>query len=86
MADAGLKYVETYVSRCQNTVARFIATRPIMDLCLAEEQRPDPRVSKRWCEQDGVDVERMWTAAWEAKRTGGGVDGQDRDRDRLSSW
>ena len=47
MAEAGLQEVETYVSRRQNTVTQFIATRPIMDLCLATEQRPGPRVSKR---------------------------------------
>ena len=48
MTDTVLQEVETYVSCRQNTVARFIATRPIMDLCLAEEQKPGPQVS-RWC-------------------------------------
>ena len=37
MAEAGLQEVDTYVSRCQNTVAQFIATRPIRNLCLAAE-------------------------------------------------
>ena len=59
MAEVELQEVETYVSRRQNTVAQFIASRPIMDLCLAAERRPGPRVSKRWWEQDGVDVERI---------------------------
>ena len=36
MAEAGLQKVETYVSRRQNTVEQYILTRPIMDLCLAE--------------------------------------------------
>ena len=35
MAEAGLQEMETYVSGLQNTVAQYIATRPIMDLCLA---------------------------------------------------
>ena len=48
MVKALLQEVETYVSRRQNMVAKFIATRPIMDLCLAAEWRPGPRVSKRW--------------------------------------
>ena len=44
MEEAGLKEVETYVSCRQNTVAQFIVTRPIMDLCLETEWRPGPRV------------------------------------------
>ena len=34
MVEAGLQEVDTYVSRRQNTVSQFIATRPIMDLSL----------------------------------------------------
>ena len=48
MAGAGLHEVETYVYRRQNTVAQYIATRPIMDLCLAEKQRLGPRVKMQW--------------------------------------
>ena len=40
MAEAGFKQLETYVSLCQKQVAKFIDTRPIMDLCLAAERRP----------------------------------------------
>ena len=55
MAKTVLQEVETYVSRHHNTVAQFIATRPIMDIatrpimdmCLVAEQRPGPRVYKR---------------------------------------
>ena len=35
MAEAVLHEVDTYASRNQNTFAQFIATRPIMDLCMA---------------------------------------------------
>ena len=69
MAEVGLQEVETYVSRRQNTVKHCINTIPIMYLCLAEEQIPGPRVSKWWWEQDGVDVEGMRTASWEAEWT-----------------
>ena len=48
MEEAELQEVYTYVSRHQNKIAQFIATRPIMDLCLAEERRPGSRVSNRW--------------------------------------
>ena len=50
MAEVGLQDMETYVSGSQNTVAQYIATRPIMDLCLAAERRPGPRVEMRWRE------------------------------------
>ena len=36
MADSGLQEVDTYVSCHQNTLSQFIATRPIMELCLEE--------------------------------------------------
>ena len=45
MVEAGLQEVETYVSCCQNIVAPYIATRYIVDLCLAEKWRPGPRVA-----------------------------------------
>ena len=48
MLEAGLQEVETYVSRRQNTVAQFIVTRLIMDLCLVAEWRPGPQVYRRW--------------------------------------
>ena len=35
--EVGLEEVETYVLRLQNTVAQYIATRPILELCLAVE-------------------------------------------------
>ena len=35
MGEVGLREVRTYASRRQNTVPYYIATRPIMDLCLA---------------------------------------------------
>ena len=48
MAEVGLQEVETYVSRRQNTVAKYIATRPIIDLCLMAKRRPGPRLAMRW--------------------------------------
>ena len=46
MVEAGLQEFETHFSRLQNTFTQLIATRPIMDLCLAAERRPGSRVSK----------------------------------------
>ena len=62
MTEARLQEVETYVSRCQNTVKQFIVNRPLMDLCMAAEQRPGSRVTKRWWDQDVMDVVGVWTA------------------------
>ena len=71
MAEADLQEVETYVSRRQSTVTQYIATRPIMDLCLAAKRRPGPRVATRWWEQEGLDLEGIRTAAREADQTEG---------------
>ena len=83
MVEVRLRGAKTYVSCRQNTVTQFIATRPIMDLCLAAEWMPGSRVAKQWWEQDGLDLEGMWTAAWEAERTEGGeeTDGTDTETD-----
>ena len=47
-----------------------------MDLCLALEQGPGSRVTKRWWEKDGLDVEGMQMVAWEAEQTEGGGGGR----------
>ena len=75
MAEAVLQEVETYASRRQNTVTQYISTRPIMDLCLAGNRRPGPRVEMRWWEQEGLDLEGMRTAAREEERTEEDTDG-----------
>ena len=48
MEETGFQEVETYVSLRQNTVTQFIATRPIIDLCLEMEWRPGSRVTNQW--------------------------------------
>ena len=48
MAEAGLEEVKTYISHCQITVAHYITTRPIVDLCLETDQHPQVRVYERW--------------------------------------
>ena len=48
MTEAGLQEVENYVSRRQNTEEKYIATIPIMDMCLSEKRRPGPRVAIQW--------------------------------------
>ena len=74
--------MEKYVSYRQNKSAQFITTRPIIDLCLAAEQRPRSRVAKRWWDQDVLDLEGMWTAAHEAEHTEWG---EDKDRTEIET-
>ena len=63
MAEAGMQEVETYVSHRQNNVTQFIATRPIMDLCLETVWNPGAWVLKRWWEKEGIGMEGIWEAA-----------------------
>ena len=56
MEEEVLQEVETYVSRRQNTFTQFIATIPIMDLCLVAARSPGSRVSKQWWYQEGLDL------------------------------
>ena len=58
MAEAGFKEIGVYVTRRQNTVAQYIATQPILELCEKSVQRPGAWVSRRWREKKGLDLER----------------------------
>ena len=53
--DAGIVRARTSVLRRQNTVAQFVATRPILALCEGTERRGGTRVLQRWWEQPGID-------------------------------
>ena len=53
--EAGIVRARTSVLRRQNTVAQFIATRPILGLCEVTERRGGTRVPQRWWEQPGID-------------------------------
>ena len=53
--EAGIVRARTSVLRRKNTVAQFIATRPILGLCEVTERRGGTRVPQRWWEQPGID-------------------------------
>ena len=61
--DAGIVRARTSVLRRQNTVAQFVATRPILVICEGTERRGGTRVPQRWWEQTGID----WRMAREMK-------------------
>ena len=55
MKEAGIVRIQTSILRRQNTVAQFIATRPILGLCEGAVRRPGARVPSRWWEQTRID-------------------------------
>ena len=48
-------------------VAHYIATRPIIDLCEEAVWRPGTWVTKRWWDQEVIDLEGEWEAAYEGE-------------------
>ena len=48
MTEEILQEMETYVSCHQNTVAQFIVTRPILNLCMEADRILGPMISKWW--------------------------------------
>ena len=59
---AGFTDVRTSINRRQNTVAQYIATRPLLDLCEGVFQRGRTRVTISWWDQKGIDWEKA--KAW----------------------
>ena len=58
MKKAGFTDVRTSINRRQNTVAQYIATRPLLDLCKGATQQGGARVTMRWWGQKGIDWEK----------------------------
>ena len=58
MEDAGLFSIEEYISRRQNTVAEYVATRPIFDIVMEEERQRGTPTTRRWWEQ-AIDFEAI---------------------------
>ena len=56
LREAGFEGIRKSVTRRQNTVAQYIVTRPILDLCEKANRWPGARVSRRWWEQYGIDL------------------------------
>ena len=56
MATVGFEEVEIYFLFCQNTVAQYIITHPIMERYMALYQQPGERVNRRWRDKAGLDL------------------------------
>ena len=48
LGEEGLEGMRKSITRRQNTVAQYIATRPILDLCDQATRRPGARVYRPW--------------------------------------
>ena len=59
---AGFLTMEEYIRRIQNTVAQYITTRSLLDLCEGLERDPGERFDMRWWKQEGVDLAGAWEA------------------------
>ena len=58
MKESGFTDVRTSINRRHNTVAQYIATRPLLDLCEGATQRGGARVTMKWWEQKEIDWEK----------------------------
>ena len=61
--EVGFLTMEEYIRRRQKTVAQYIATRSLLDLCEGLERAPGVRVGMWWWEQAGLDLDEAREAA-----------------------
>ena len=73
----GLDDIGVYIAHRQNTITQYIATNPIMDLCLSVEWNMVLRLSRRWREKPALDILGI-RVGHAAARGGGGVGGRGR--------
>ena len=57
LATVGLEDIGVSIARCQNTVAQYIATHPIMEFCLAAER-------SRYCAYPGYGGSSLLWISW----------------------
>ena len=57
MREAGLTDIKKSIANRQNTVAQYIATRPLLDLCEGARAREGVKVPMRWWNQADIDWE-----------------------------
>ena len=77
MKEAGLTDIHKSIQRRQNTVAQYIATRTLLDLCEGSRQREGARFTLRWREQLGIDWEKAKAKETETEATSGSESGTD---------
>ena len=58
MKEAGFKDVRTSINTRQNTVAKYIAMQPLLDLCEGTTHIGGARVAMRWWDKKWIDKEK----------------------------
>ena len=65
--EAGFEGIGKSVKKSQNTVAQYIVTQPTLDLCERSTRRHGARVSRRWWERTGINLEGAKKTASDAE-------------------
>ena len=82
MEEAGLTDIRTSIQRRQNTVAQYISTRLLLDLCKGARPREGVRVTLRWWEQSGFDWGKAKAKGTETESTSGSESGTDTEGEK----
>ena len=77
MEEAVLTDIKTSIQRRQNTVAQYIATRPLLDLCVGARAIEGAKMTLRWWEQARIDWEKAKAVGTETETTAGTETGTD---------
>ena len=83
MKEAGLTDIRTSIHRRQNTVAQYIATRPLLDLCEGAKHREGARVTLRWWDQLGIYWEKAKPRETETESVSDSDPGSDTEGEEM---
>ena len=83
MKEAGLTDVRTSINRSQNTVAQYIATQPLLELCEGAKKREGARVTLRWWDQSGIDWEKAKAKETETESASDSDSGSDTEGEEV---
>ena len=82
MQEAGLTDIRKSIANRQNTVAQYIATRPLLDLCEGARAREGARVPMRWWNQAEINWEAAKSKGVEQDSTVGSGTDTDGEEER----
>ena len=82
MREVGLTDIWKSIANIQNTVAQYIATRPLLDLCEGDRAREGAKVPMRWWNQAYIDWETAKSMGVETDSTDGSGTETDGEEER----
>ena len=71
MREAGLTDIQKSIQNRKNTVAQYIVTQLLLDLCEGARAREGAKVPLRWWDRAGIDWEKAKAKGVEQDRTDG---------------